>query len=954
MFLPDQEVQETQIVNFEIKNGDITLQLSKSVEKARFYLNGNLVEATSEQNNTYKIDPTPVLQVNKEYTLRVSDEQDSFEEIKTFTYRNLVAPTEVTTASSLSNEKGEINASNVNSATILAKLTENKTSVNLDVIIKDSGVGEKQKTLTLTKKLTGFETEWRFEGIDLSSLADGTLNIEAIVKDEDGNVASKTYTITKRSDTPIVKYVTVDRTGAKTISLKSITSKEDDYLYYLVKEIGEPAPTVDEVLKNGTKNTNNSKERTLNITINNGEANKAYVVYLASTSKTGTKSTSAVPVNVAKIDAPQLKKVEDLNLKSGTKATVIWGSQYDENQAGFIGYKVILKKSSSYLAEETVEKGNAKEVNFFDIIKKEGSGSYTVSVIALANNADYESSIESTKTVSISVNPVISSNSTTPTVTGTLITWQNIPTISEVPDISGYNVKVEKYDKNEVSNYRVITVDSRTETYFDLASIIEKNGIGEYKVTVTANAKEDILKADKTFRAVKCYKADAISLAVDESKVKTNSVTLTATLLPENLYSDTPTYKVYYEKDKAGYDGGSIVTKTSFPYSKTSLNTNTKYNFKLEVTIGSYKFVSEPISVTTLKEPTAIATTAETTFMEYVKTSDVDPKAKLEADNQITFNGETLYLRNSTNVVAYTAEDNPVVLDIISVLKQLTGGKDKLTIKNSKITTLKLTAKEVGTDKAYDLLKVPEDATVTVIGNKDHKTTIKGKLNAITLDTESNVTKPKFDLSGLTVKTVTVKDDEYNLTVANGTKLTFVSGKTKAIVNNVSLSQETKLSDVRVTSEGFEFTGSSKKITVDATNVNKDIVIKLIGAQTGLDITSSNVYAVKVVSLDQTVTNLAVKKGIIDLTDENTTFAVVTAGDATDSEVILVTKTTANATVQNRNIIAISKQENPDVEGFEYKFYLGNVEDIASWSTSAQKTGIKLTITGGDSVKIEK
>ena len=261
----DQEVQaDFEITSLQIKNEALTIKLNKTVKDAKFYINGKLFVATATgTDNTYVIASstalTNALKRNEENTLEVkaSDGNNVVKQSKTFIYRKLTAPDSVTVAASSGNDVGAVNASNVTSATVLIKYNDsniNKVPVTVELTITDS----KKNKISLSKELTGFETESRIENVDFSSLVDGNLNVKEIVKDNQGNIVESTVTsaIEKKAESPIVKYSTVARSNATAVTINGIvTSDEVNETYYLVKESGEAAPTVEQVVNANQKLT---------------------------------------------------------------------------------------------------------------------------------------------------------------------------------------------------------------------------------------------------------------------------------------------------------------------------------------------------------------------------------------------------------------------------------------------------------------------------------------------------------------------------------------------------------------------------------------------------------------------------------------------------------------------------------------------------------------------------
>ena len=426
------ETLAPEIVSFEVAstgNGKITVKLSKPVTEPRFYLNGKLINGSSLGVNTYKITANKDdLLLDKENTLKVSDLSNTFEETKTFTYRKLVAPTVVTIAPKTSvNDQGYVNANNVTNATVLVQLRQNAVPLTLEVTITDTPTDDSEPTvITLPQEISGDATEVKFEGKDLSSLRDGKLTMTAKLTDDQGNIAQiSNNTVMKMSNKPIVKYSSVTRTDATKATVATIKSSSTDVLYYLVKNYGEEAPSVDDVITSGTKVPTGTS---ITATIENGEEQKAYVVYVVAETLAGTKSEDVLAVNIPKTTATKIAKPDATTIKkkTGTSATFVWN--YDETTPGLVGYKVILQKKNNNskfvdFDEKTINEGETREVNFFDEMKKE-AGDYKVEVIALADNVDYTNSDKSVGTEEVKVSDVTTGVTTSfDTNTKSLLKW---------------------------------------------------------------------------------------------------------------------------------------------------------------------------------------------------------------------------------------------------------------------------------------------------------------------------------------------------------------------------------------------------------------------------------------------------------------------------------------------------------------------------------------------------
>lgn len=944
----------------------LTVTLSDVVENAKFYVDGKLVSTVTNVENVYTL-TVPTLTSGKEYTLKVTDKTASFEETKTFTYRKLVAPVEVTIAATETNNFADVNAGNVKNATVLVTFaTINGIAETLEVTIKD----EDDKTVTLTKELTGFETEVRFDNVDLSALKEGALTLKATLKDDQGNSAtSLEFTAEKRSDAPIVKTISVTRSSATAAKIETLKTTETDALYYMVKEAGQTAPTAKEVIDNGTLNkTSATTSETISVTITNGSADKAYVVYIVPITATGTYTNNVVEVKVSKVvDADhKLAPVTGIAKKTGTEATFEWA--YDETAEGFVGYKAVLKlikdeKGTAISpvktkAEKTINKGEAKEVNFFDEMKKE-AGIYVVEIIALADNVDYADSA-----VAKSAETKVESIATTVKVefdkdVKTLLKWSMTPQ-TNITKVNDYTVEVAKYN-SKTKKFDVISTANTTATTYDIASIVNENGIGEYTTRVIANAKEDALLVSKASavdasKGLKYYVVESIKdLAV--SKVDGTEVTLTATLLSD-VYSVAPKYKLYKKLSDGTYEPTNVETVTKLPVTVTELTpavtiptskpavkllAGKDYCFKLVAIVNGVEYVSNEVSATT--ESTTSIADGTYTFKKYVESiPGVESSAQLD-DNQITYNGETLYAK-SKNVVTKLTSENSLAASVLSVLKQM-NEDDTLVIKTNEITGLTITAPDEGMTLELDSTKLAKAVAVEVTGNSKGTTTIKGELNAITL----KGAKAKFDLSGLTVvNPVAVTGNNTVLTAQNNTILNLTDKTTPvsiATVNGVVLTEKTKnastqadepknLGTITIKEAEFDIPGGANVISVDTTKVDKDITLNFTAkAQTGkVSILANEVNTVKVTTNLFAAKEIEVLGGKVDFTDARTTVTSLKAfGGSKGSKVILVTDKVATESAIDEEVATGTAEAL--IEGSSFKF----VVDVAKGATYTVNEG---------------
>lgn len=793
----------------------------------------------------------------------------------------------------------------------------------------------------------------------MTSLEEGSLTLTAVVKDSEGNISkSVTKAVNKLSNVPEVKYSSVDgRVGnlsdnKEYFKIKDLKSTNTtDIMYYLVKGIDDEAPSVDEVInENKTITTALAATPAQNkggIVIPDTYKNTACIVYVTSKTATGTEAENVLAVKVAKVGATPMEGNVTLQKVTGTDATYSW--TFDEETEGFAGeYRVLLENSTKTIVDEKiVKKGESKQVDFFEILKKQPAGTYTIKVVAVADNIDYTDKTSNTE--SITTTAVLTKMAITVNQEEKTITWTETGNVANVKD---YTIDVLKYDasKDAGKEYETIvsseTVNSITD--YSIAEIVEKNGIGTYAFKVTANAKDDVLMANASspditkvtakdtdsFENIKYHQGAAVTNL--SAELSNGEVTIKGTLLSNDLFDITKTkaaslisYKLYYKKASETSYTSPSVTVTELPYKlQAPLNSGTEYKFMLvtELKDGQdsngndiiKKYYSNEPSITTAKEAIVVNNA------NYVKTEE-GSSIVTPASGKVTYNNGVLYYNDGTSLHQYSSDVYPEVENIISVLDQMDSSStstDTISI-NGKITalTLKASATKATT---YDLSKVPADAEVTIEGNTTNVTTIKGKLDEITL--KSGI---EFDLSGLTTDTVNVENANAKLSVNNGTNLSFKAGVTKITVNDVILEQNTRLSDVKVTTNGFEFTGSESTISIDANETKKDVTIEIDGNQKGLEITSSADYTVSVNTNKSLLTDFVVKKGKVDVS--NAKYGNLKVGTiAGPNKVTLVTGKTLNLSKAGQPIT-----RNPvAVEGLGYNM-VASKDEISTYDTNS-------------------
>ena len=930
------EVKKVEVSTKESKEV-IEVTLSKKVDNAKFYVNGTIVNSTKvtskEENGvcvyTLTLDED-TLNKNEENTLRVIDEEGTFDKTETFTYRVMIAPSSVSVAPGAGNSINMVNASNVNSATIQVLFEDgnrNTLPVTIEVTIEDTAdeeKGEVKHTVTKTIEATTMETVEKITGVDLSSFNEGKLTLTAVVKDSEGNVSAPTEnkTVTKIADAPIVKYASASRKDTTHATITDLTStnqagSNNDTIYYLVKEQGETAPTVDEVIE-GNKTL--SAGPSVDADITDGVNGKVYVVYLVAKTTTGTKSTEVVAIQVAKQGATQIAPVEKENIVKvdGTEATYEWN--YNEETEGFVGYRVVLKDNNQkVLVDKTINKGEETRVDFLETLKQQKDiESYTIEVIALADNVDYQNAT-AIATEAQKINPVISQHITLAIENDEndekkiLLTWSTTDTNTTAVD--HYLVEVAKYDKSAKDKEYTTNVKSftTTELKYDIAPVVEEMGAGTYRFNVTAVAREELLRsnvsAEDSIAESKTVYHQGRKISGLTATVSGQKVTLKGTLLSkEDLFDDGATpkaeikYNLHYRKSETETNYSSAASDTNIselPHDVvSSLDSGTKYDFiiETEVTNGTVKksFYSDPVSATT-ELGAILATNAK--YVQYKETSAIDSTPALE-NNRLTYKDGVLYIKSGDTVKSYTSEKYPEVTKIIAVLNQM-GENDTVSI-NEKITELALYAEDATVEKTYDLTNVPANAKVTVTGNASRVTGVKGNLTEITLASSN-----EFNLSELTANVVNVSKANATLTANAGTTLKFGSSAATVTVNDVALGGVAS-GNATVTSDGFEFAGNAlTALTVDSSESTKVVNLKFSGATPKtLNITADEANGVKLATNTIAIEELNVLNGKVDIS--NSPFKELTVGDseATDKtkKVILVSSNTSSDVLNGKEI----------------------------------------------------
>ena len=962
---PEQEVPDNavSITKLEISTDSINeilkVTLNKIVTNSRFYVNGTYVTASSVGNvYTIKLD-IGTLKTDKDNVLKVTDQDTNFEQTKSFAYRKLNAPTSVSIAPGEGNNTNMINSSNVNNAVVRVLLDENHKNtvpVTVEVTIKDSENKSKKLEYDLQTDDAGVVD---IPNVDLSTFKEGVLKLEAVVKDSEGNVSKVVSTsATKEAEVPEISYISASRSNNNVIITGLTSTHSDDTIYYVIKEVSEAKPSINEILSSTTSTTPKdvSSDEKKSISIIDGNTEKAYVIYAVAKTASGTKGDIMVEINVAKLEAEKLAPVSDLTEVAGSEAVYTWNySQENESKEGFLYYKAILRDTNNnILGEKIVKKGEEKEVSFFDEIRHQEPGTYTVEVIAVADNVNYINADTAASISTDEISSVLSEITLQPFTKdeSTILKWN---TVGNMTDVESFTLEVAKYnsssaEKDKYKDNVVFTKDVGKVTKYDIAQIVEENGMGTYSFKVIANPKSTVLKASANsgeFKtsSIKYHEGEVIKdLAV--SKIDGNQITLKATLLPVNAFDNKkPTYKIYYKtSEDETYGNPTVFTVPTV----LILQDGTEYSFILVAEVDGKEYQSNAVTAKTASTP--IETKNAVKYVKYEVESSVSSNPKL-SNKQITYNGDTLYIKEDNTLHTYSAKNYEEVSDIIEVVKQL-GSNDTIKI-NKKITSLTLTTASNNSTKTYDLSKVPADATVTITGNANYMTNVKGELNAITL----NGTNAKFDIAK--AKKVTVKDNNMDLTIAEGTTLTFSKFGLKATINKVVLEQKNlaKLPDITVTSTGLELPGddttaTTKQLEIDASKIENNITVNFKSTQQkALKITGSKDYIVKLTTSSIKAGNISIISGKFDLTDENTAFTAIKV--AVKSDVTFVLDVPVENGIDHVSAV-LGTSVKTIVESSKFRFKAAKEESAIEYSLNKNENTISLHVPASETLTVTK
>jgi len=226
------------------------------------------------------------------------------------------------------------------------------------------------------------------------------------------------------------------------------------------------------------------------------------------------------------------------------------------NETDVTGYRAELFKNNNSIADNSarveVNQGGNYEINFIELMRSEGTGSYTVKVAALGNNDTSSDSDDSAASA-----PQIVTQRPTVTVlnwSGDTATWT-----AGTGDSSGLGYLVKLYKNNELVNE-----DSTTSLSVNFTGMIAEHGNGSYTFTVTAlgnttlilNSQESAKSQanEKNSSAPPLAAPDAPSLSDTGAAAWTYSEDANVTAYSLQLY-------------KEGAKQGSIVSKSKGTFS---------------------------------------------------------------------------------------------------------------------------------------------------------------------------------------------------------------------------------------------------------------------------------------------------------------------------------------------------------------------------------------------------
>ena len=822
MIVPDQEVQETKIISFDVTYtsdsvNTITIKLSAPVSNPTFLINNLVYTGTaSNGNTTYTITNVRGLKTTEKNTLIMKDSTGTEIGTKEFVCRVLNAPTGLTIPGDETNAANRVTTTNVSKAHIQVTFNPvNTEAVTLVVEITDTKNDKKAaSTLTFTKEVTARAGSVSFDA-DLSSLNDGQLTVKAYVTDKDGNKSTEKtgVTFTKATEMPKATLVSATRTNGTDGTIELFTEGNVTKVAYLVKEAGEEAPSKEQVIAGKFSASEFlANKLTFNSTNSNAfEAGKAYDVYLVAYTVDNISADEVLKVSMPKNGLTQLTPVSEV---SSTLEPGVYTWTYDEETEGLAGYRAVLKKGNVVVAVKDIPLDAENKVNFFDEMKKAAS-TYTFDLYAVGDDVVKTTSSAKSTTLDTVASVVTDITVKLDKTTKTKLIWQTTGTASDVKD---FTLELAKYNSTLGDNkeYEIIeTVNNITAYEYDVAELINKHGAGQYAFVITANPKDNVLKSSKKSTTADIDAAnpsysgpiyyqinDTVTLEV--TNVNDDSVKLTGSLIKGDYKSNVITYKLYQSNDGSSYTevgGVTIPSDTTFTVTVPSLDNTKTYYFKIKTTIASTDttnttpdanrtnisntgfYDSEAVKVNLTKH---ISTTSSVEYKEYKNVTangEIDTSSKFTS-NMITYNENTLYINDGT-LKSYTVAEIPEVADIINALKVLKE-TDELEIKNNKVLKV-----ELKTENTYELGEAVKDAALT-LSTKDM--TVKGTVKSIELSDAH-----EYDLSGLTISGGTVKVGVKDILVKlpASVKLEFADSIENVTLNGVKLTASaSKLSDM--------------------------------------------------------------------------------------------------------------------------------------------------------------
>lgn len=853
--IEEEVITSTKLDYIKANSTNTEIALTLNADPNQYYYtitdkDGNTISATTIPNTKEKqmvlSVATSDLTAGEKYTVTTKDSSEKEIDKRTFTYR-VLKPVNTATI-----EAEGINAENVNS---------------LEVTVSTNGVDYLKRTVELTLtdedskevKIYGTIGEGLSSTIiakSVSELRDGTITVSAKVYDEEGNT-----TISNPTTTPatLLKGVAPSKLSltsstrtsqaSATVVLNEIAYSDSDValtnIYYIVAERGTTTPTVEKVVKEGTK------QSTTTISASELKTGKAYNVYVVTENTVGTLSdVITVPVALDTIN-------EDLNVVTDIKSNGDGTFTWKDDQAKVTGYIAQLAKDGSVVAEKTV---STKKVDFSNEIKEcNASGDYTVNVIAVGdyltiNNSTVASGSDELAVARLDA-PTITADDTKSLDDSTL----RIKLANSAQNAASYKVVVIKgvYDKDntrmEFDEKNIISTKNYDKNSSWLDVNVANYADGAYRVKVYA-VSDDIKYLDSAALNVdyqrvttkisnynyevteNSYKGILAPVEIDGFTVAYSGST---TLLNANGTWDSPvaiatinlakhektTLKEFTVNALASDSTYKVALKPTYSYATTPYDVSMKGS-ETTAAAKDVLYVADDLEITK-QITTKGAPVADDTYTVV---------STLASDGDIAIVNNVLKMHNGTSAVEVTGSN---VADIKSLVSKLSAN-DTFTITNGKVSAITINASASST-KTVALGNLVKDANLTIVGNDDFGINVSGNIGkgTITLNTANGI----FNVNGLINENDTIsagaagqKIDAsigtsivVNGSIVNGVTFTG-TGAVKVTGNNEITIPEATSAVTAISADDNKtivFNGTqSANISITSTGTNKTVTVK--------------------------------------------------------------------------------------------------------------------------------